>query len=688
MEGLSGSSLRADSIPMDHRHATTLPGTLFLFFLALAYLRLGLFIPLEFSDEGMIVYGIWRVSAGELPYRDFHQIYGPSTFFLGGALFRVFGADLAVLRYLVLAVKAALCVLVYLGARRLAERGASIVAYVVAVVLLGVSWPIVTTPYPNFFATAFCLAGVLLFLRLERRARGGAALAGLCFGIAATFKQTTGAFAFLAIALALLEDVRPAHKTPGRGLAILARASRWFVLVFSASLVVFYLFPRNPWWNFALLSSPALFLVGWLAVREYRDPPDAAQQRAGFERLVELTVSFLLPLGGYAILYGSLGLGEEILHDVFFGLPAATSWMVPFPPPDLTFFLWQLAIAGVVAAAFLARRSTARESVRGAYVSLLVSLAAVVALLFHAWPERPEHAWFWMSSDLLRSLPFWLAWLSIFGLLRKPKGASGTMTVERRASVVFTLYAAMAVLWLYPAADIWHVFAILPSCLPLLAQQVQLLGGRRTDGPSVERVARRVFVGVLGMALVLPAVLDLSRTLRAGRAFEDSIPRATGVRGAPGFYSPNGRDAEVVRYLRAAERREAPVFVLSGKPLFYFLADRVSPVQELEFVLYSVANNVIDAEQGRAFAGSRLVGELERTRPLIVEDDWDDRARNLRQAYPRLDRLLRRHYRVEETFGRYRVLRWYDRPGDPPIAGRERPGSGRAASLVGQWSAG
>lgn len=59
---------------MFNRPARRMLGTAFLFALAMAYLRLGLFIPLEFSGEGMIVYGIWRVSEGELPYRDFHQI--------------------------------------------------------------------------------------------------------------------------------------------------------------------------------------------------------------------------------------------------------------------------------------------------------------------------------------------------------------------------------------------------------------------------------------------------------------------------------------------------------------------------------------------------------------------------------------------------------------------------------------
>lgn len=644
---------------MDNRPARSVLGTALLFALAMAYLRLGLFIPMEFSDEGMIVYGIWRVSEGELPYRDFHQLYAPSTFFLGGALFRLFGTDLMVLRYLVLIVKAAICVLVYFSARRLSGRSESIFVYAVSVVLLGVGWPIVTTPYPNFFATALCLAGVLLVLGLGRRVLLGSALAGLCFGLAVTFKQTTGAFAFLAIALSLLRDERPAGKSPGAALLAVARASRWFVLLFAASLIVFYLSPRNPWWNLALLSSPALALIAWLAAREYRAPPGPAYAWGGFERLVAMTAAFLLPLVGYGGVYASLGLGNEILHDVFLGLPALTNWMVPFSQPDLTFFLWQVAIGSAVASVLYGRRSDAPRAVLGARIALVVSMLAVAAIIVEAWPARPRHLWFWMSSDLLRSLPFWIVWLSIFGMLRERAKEPGTASAPNRALFVLTLYAAMALLWLYPAADIWHIFGILPSCLPLLAHHLRSLWRvpeERVHRPLVERFAPWAISGVLGAALVLPALLDLMSTVRAKRAVAASMPRASGMTGAPGFH---GRDAEVVRYLREAQRREEAVFVLSGKPLFYFLADRVSPVQELEFVLYSVANDVIGAGEGRAFVDDRLVGQLQQTRPLIIDDRWDDRARKVRQAYPQLDRLLRRHYRVERTFGPLRVLRWY-----------------------------
>src|SRR5262245_17480694 len=61
---------------------------------------------IDWVDEGHLVYMSWRVSQGALPYREFHHIYGPSTFFLNGLLFRLFGPDLFVTRLSVLVLKA------------------------------------------------------------------------------------------------------------------------------------------------------------------------------------------------------------------------------------------------------------------------------------------------------------------------------------------------------------------------------------------------------------------------------------------------------------------------------------------------------------------------------------------------------------------------------------------------------
>ena len=643
-------------------------GLVLLFLLAAAYLRLGLFIPIEWMDEGALVYPIWRVAEGELPYRDFQHLYGPSFFFVNALLLRLFGSDLAVLRYFLLAVKAATCVMVYLGARRISGRAFACIAYVLSVVIAGLVFPVSSTPYASHFATALCLAGLLGFLASERRFLLGCAVAGLCFGLATTFKQTSGAFAFVALALFLLVDEGSWRSGSGATVGILVRTSRWFVLLFAAALSIFYLAPRNPFWNLLLLVTPILFLTGHLALRELRGGRDPESQLRSFWGMVTLSLAFLLPLAGYALLYRSLGLWDEIVFNTVSGIPAIVDWLSPYPRPTTTFVLWQLACFGGFASAAIWRRRSV-ETLRGRRFWTLggllasLSLLAFGALAVRGWQARTEPYWFWGSSDLLRSMPFVLVWLSIVAMVRHSSvdSPSGSPR-QRRAFCLFTCYAAMALLWLFPAADIWHIVALLPSCLPLLACLLERFWKLpEADGrdPRTGRLVAGALIGVFGLALLLPAMHDLLQERSNEPAFAQSLPRATGVRGSYGDWGYTRNGGQVVRYLLEAEQRDEALFVLSAKSFFYFLTDRVSPMQEFEFTLYMTGLDLVREEQARELVDEdELIRRLREVRPLIVDDSYDHAGQNVRRMYPRFARFIRTHYRQEKEFGKFRVLRW------------------------------
>jgi hypothetical protein len=640
-------------------------GLAVLFLLAAAYMRLGLFIPINWHDEGVIVYPIWRVAEGELPYRDFQQMYGPSVFFLNGLLFRLFGPDLAVLRYFLLALKASTCVMVYLAARQVSGRAFAWIAYALSVVLAGLVWPVSTVPYASFFGTALCLGGLLAFLASERRFVLGCAVAGLCFGLAATFKQTSGAFAFLALALYLLVDEGRWATGPRGIFARLVGASRWLVLLIVAGVSILYLAPRNPVWNFALLVTPVLFLtfhLAWLEIRRDRDP---ANELRGFWGMVALSLAFLLPPVTYALLFMSLGLGDEILFNVVSGIPSAVTWIKPYPTPTSNFVLWQLACLGSFASAAVWHARTA-EAGRGwrswMFAGLLaVTLFALGSLAVEGWNARARNWWFWASSDLLFGLPFIAVWLSLVGMVREGRGGKSSADPGRRRPLfLFTCYGTMALLWLFPAADIWHILPLLPSCLPLLAYWLDRfwkLPGAEGSASRTGQVTAGVLIGIFGLALVIPAIHDVLRERRMEPGFAQPLGRATGIRGGSsrGYYE-NG--AKVVRYLVAAEHRDEPVFVLSGKQLFYFLADRVSPMQEFEYILYLSAYDAIRKESARAWVDqAEIIHRLKEQRPLIVDDSSDGGSQNVRRMFPQLGRFIDTQYQLEKKFGAFRVLR-------------------------------
>jgi len=103
-----------------------------LFLGSLAYLWLfRRFTSME-PDEGIILQGASRILAGQIPYRDFFSFYTPGSFYLVGALFRLFGNSFVVARSSLAVAGAACSVITYLLCRRVCSRGISVLAAVLA----------------------------------------------------------------------------------------------------------------------------------------------------------------------------------------------------------------------------------------------------------------------------------------------------------------------------------------------------------------------------------------------------------------------------------------------------------------------------------------------------------------------------------------------------------------------------
>src|SRR4029077_14779928 len=71
---------------------------------------------------GYNLYASERVLEGAVPYRDFHTLYPPATFYLNAALFRWFGVSLQSALLGVLIFKVLTVVVIYLSGRQLMPR--------------------------------------------------------------------------------------------------------------------------------------------------------------------------------------------------------------------------------------------------------------------------------------------------------------------------------------------------------------------------------------------------------------------------------------------------------------------------------------------------------------------------------------------------------------------------------------
>ena len=117
-------------------------------------------------DEGAFSQSAERVLNGELPHRDFDETYTGGLTFANALAFRVFGVNLASLRFVLFAFFVAWIPAVYYVASRFAG------AYVSAgVTLLAVAWsvPNYSAAVPSWYCLFFAVFGAAALLS-ERRA--------------------------------------------------------------------------------------------------------------------------------------------------------------------------------------------------------------------------------------------------------------------------------------------------------------------------------------------------------------------------------------------------------------------------------------------------------------------------------------------------------------------------------------
>jgi hypothetical protein len=659
-----------------------------LFVVAALYFARGITSTLEFMDEGCIIYPIWRVAHGAIPYRDFRQLYGPSLFFLNAGLLRIFGPDLLVIRIALVVLKATVAVLVYLLSCRIARWPFALMAYALCVALWGVPWWVMNSPYASHWAIALNLAALVIFLSLANRLRTASLLAGLCFGLATTFKQTTGVFGFASLLLFLTYGVRSTPAQRSRSIVGL------MVLLGATGLFVAYLARHLTSWSSLMILAPIAATLGVLVAQEIRAGTWLKLAPQDLSAIVFSSIGMALPLLAYGVFYLAHGSVAALADNLALGLPQTISRFVPLPEwgvrraewwtlhdaagPELRTVLSGLVVLAASAALWLWRNSRAvdqrsRFAYRAAVAVCLLAAAALAADLSATggvvryfatgeWGVEVYRLYFWIPLLLV-----WICLGSLYWTRSVRSDGSAARPAGRRETALrlVHLHATVGLLQLYPTADIWHVLMMFPIFLPLLAYQLDSLQGMPEE--RAPRLARYAAAG-LSIAVVVWLALPFVEALRAARAARPAqvatFSRATDIWDA----GPKFREAApLVDYLRTAVSPEQPVLVIPGDPLIYFLAGRVSALDAEEYTLYLIGAGLISERNAQHLIDQeKVIARLEASRPPIVE--YDDSAANARflQILPQLAQYIRGHYRVAHTFGNYRVLDWaVDQPAAP-----------------------
>ncbi len=291
---------------------------------AAVYFALGMGLGIEWFDEGHLVYPSWRVGQGEVPHRDFRQLYPPAVFYLNGALFRLVAADLFVVRVSLVALRTLIAVLVYVLARRVARPSVALLVWVLFVAVWGSPLWVFNTPYANHYTVALGLLGLIVLLRRPWAPFTMGLVTGLCSGLAFTFKQTAGVFTLLTALLFVVSTTPPGRVDCWTKPAWLVGIG---VLVGAVALSLAYVTPLS--WPHGVLVAPVLLAVGVVGVRDEVRGWLRANGRWRLLAVAGCGAGMLVGPLGIGVPYATLGELGSLVRDTLSELPLRMRWFVP-----------------------------------------------------------------------------------------------------------------------------------------------------------------------------------------------------------------------------------------------------------------------------------------------------------------------------------------------------------------------
>jgi Dolichyl-phosphate-mannose-protein mannosyltransferase len=356
------------------------------------------------TDEGYLAQTAERVLHGELPHRDFDEGYTGGLTYLNAVAFRLFGTNLASLRYpLFLFVLAWIPAFYYVASQFVSAPIAC------AVTFLGVAWSVpnysaaMPSWYNLFFAT-FGLAALLRYIKTENPTwLFSAALSG---GFSFLFKLS-GLY-FVAGALFFLlfrERVTAEVKAPGSAKNGLYRA---FLVgsVFAYEVLVFGLLRKaGNLTTFLYFGVPDLAIGGTILWLEFYSPRGQENRFSRlFRELAVFGAGVVLPIGLFVLSCALTGSLREFRRAIFV-LPANQLMYSSYNQA-----VRKLAIGIVINLVFIAIAFLTTPRVRkvfGIVCTLGIPAALFLAQKFQ-YIDRAEWAAIWNLLPILLVIGAWL----------------------------------------------------------------------------------------------------------------------------------------------------------------------------------------------------------------------------------------------------------------------------------------
>jgi hypothetical protein len=470
------------------------------------------------SDDGTLSQSALRVMQGQLPHREFAEIYTGGLSFIHALAFRAFGVNLMSLRICVfLFFLAWLPAVYYIALRSTSAMAAG------AITLLAVAWgyPNYPAAMPSWYNLFFATFGAAALLRyLDVRTRRWLFVAGVCGGVSILIK-VIGAY-YVAGALLFLAFLEQSESADEIGAGESSNNS-WSYRIFSVSALMLFLailldvlharLGMAEFYHFVLPSTVVvvLILLGERSVRA------GSTQR--FKTIFRAVIPFLGGVIGPVIVflmpYARSGAIGQFLSGVTSSAVTRTIALGLLRPVSIEKSIFALVLVGLIAAAMYLREF------QGIIVGAAVTLGLAVTFVKAEASDRIILG-VWYSAATLTPL---VVLLGAAVVLTAGKRSGPTKLQQQRIMLLISL-AAVCTLVQYPWAASIYLSYSLP--LTLLAAVAIVATARKQPGTYV-LAAVTVFYLLFGVVMLVPDYV-YEFTHKVGRMDELHLERAGGLR--------------------------------------------------------------------------------------------------------------------------------------------------------------
>lgn len=664
--------------------------------LAVGYFLLTYNRVLNSCDEGYLLVNFQKVTEGQLPHRDFYDDYGPAGYWVGGALFKIFGARIIVFRVFLVILKAAMALLIFLIGRRLLPPAFALIGSFLFVLNWGDPlFPAFTILYAGHFTHFLALLGMLLvLLYAETDHRRWLLGTSVCIGLSSLFKFQIAMIDLIGFALflCLKEQTKNVEAVgagvssdcPGTGQLQFLRALKCLGIVGVMGFYFIYLAWQHldlPY--FFLFLFPFALLLSHMLILEVRTLGDIRSEtrRQHWVRLkslyVELAVLLSAPLVLIMLLviaYSILGGLRELIYDTFV-LPTILRFHHTIVDRRIIAVLTAALTFIVMAAIWLGRMLEGRRPIyRSIYGGIVTSALAALPvagfmakLRYRIWHRLATHVFipaalltgvylFLSRWDRKRQLAEYGRFLS-FGLVLIFSCQSSLVMFIRsdeahivvNSTVIFILVAYL----LSELNEAWSGF--LPKLKPI---------------PGIVSVAACVVVfsvpSIWGMKILgMPSigVFDFSADKGAYPEFRLESPRARGLALPIGNPFPLNHPKTVdmnktVDFIRENTGPGERIFLICDAQVIYFLAERESILSKENYFVYLSNVELIDRSNTGKISDEEMVQNVASSLPrFIVQSPRYADTLHFALTWPKTYEFIKSNYDVAVSFGDYQILR-------------------------------